>query len=387
MDALVEKEGTRIRRTLGKVRRLAERTLRINRLFVYLVIVPTALAALYFGLLASDVYLSESQFVVRSVQRQSLSGLGSLLQGTGLTQASDDVYSVENYLLSRDALRALEQRYQLKRVYGATGFDLVAHFNPFGFDDSFENLYKYYQRFIVEADLDSTSSIMTLTVRAFSAQQAHALNENLLSLSEDFVNRLNERARRDLVRFATADVDNAEHQERTAVAALSKYRNQQSLYDPDKQSELQLQQVGALQAELVATRKQVADLQSVARDNPQIPVLQNRMRVLQSQIATEMSKVAGSASSFSSKSPDYQAITLDRDFAAQYLQVALDSLEQARENAMSQQLYIERIAEPNKPDIAIEPRRMRDILATLLLSLILFGVTSLLVTAVKEHKS
>src|SRR5690348_14982355 len=267
-----------------RLRRLTRRVMRLNRLFVCLVVVPTALAILYFGLVARDVYVSESQFVVRTVQRQALSGLGSLLQGTSLGQGSEDVYSVENYLLSRDALQSLEQRYQLKRSYSATGLDLVARFNPFGFDDSFESLYKYYQRFVVEADLDSTSSILTLTVRAFSAQQAHAHNENLLSLSEDFVNRLNERARKDLVRFASADVDNAERQERTAVTALSRYRNQQSLYDPDKQSDMQLQQVGTLQTELMATRNQVADLQSMARNNPQIPVLQNRIRVLQSQI-------------------------------------------------------------------------------------------------------
>ena len=83
--------------------------------------------------------------------------------------------------------------------------------------------------------------------------------------------------------------------------------------------------------------------------------------------------------------PQYEAITLDRDFAAKYLAVALDSLERARENAMSQQLYVERIEEPNKPDVPIEPRTLRDIAATLLVSLILWAVTSLMVTAVKEH--
>jgi len=224
-----------------------------------------------------------------------------------------------------------------------------------------------------------------VTVRAFSAQEAHALNEDLLAMSEDFVNRLNERARRDLVRFATADVDTAEQQERAAVLALSKYRNNQSLYDPTKQSDLQLQEVGALQAELVATRKQLADVRAMARDNPQIPVLENRVRVLLDAIGSEMAKVAGDRSSLSSKVPQYEGITLDRDFAAKYLEVALDSLQQARANAMSQQLYIERIAQPNQPDVAIEPKALRNVAATLLLSLIVWALTSLLVTAVREH--
>jgi capsular polysaccharide transport system permease protein len=386
LDAFVESNArNRARRLAARTRRLAARAMRFNRLFVCLVVVPTALAVLYFGLLAHDVYVSESQFVVRTVQRSMPTGIGSLLQSTGLTQGSDDVYSVENFLISRDALQSLEARHHIKRSFGSRKIDLPARFDPLGWDDSFEALLRYYQRFVAKTDLDSTSSILTLTVRAFSAAEAYTINEDLLRMSEDFVNRLNERARRDLVRFATADVDSAEQQERAAVLALSKYRNVQSLYDPGKQSDLQLQEVGALQAELVTTRRQVADVRAMAKDNPQIPVLENRARVLSGAIESEMAKVSGNRSSLSSKTPQYEGITLDRDFAAKYLQVALNSLEQARANAMSQQLYIERIAQPNQPDIAIEPKALRDVAATLLLSLIVWALTSLLVTAVKEH--
>jgi capsular polysaccharide transport system permease protein len=98
-----------------------------------------------------------------------------------------------------------------------------------------------------------------------------------------------------------------------------------------------------------------------------------------------MAKVAGDQHSLSSKSAEYEGVVLERDFAAKRLEIALGSLEQARENAMKQQLYLERIAQPNKPDIAIEPRRFRSVVATLLLSLIAWGILSLLVTAMKEH--
>ena len=386
MDALVETDARdRVGRFAARLRRLAARAVRLNRLFLLLVVAPTALAVLYFGFLAHDVYVSESQFVVRTVQRQMPSGLGSLLQGSGLTQGSSDVYSVQSYLTSRDALQTLEQRYHLKRSFGSRAVDAFARFDPLGWDDSFESLLRYYQKFVVNTDLDSTSSIVTLTVRAFSAEESQAINEGLLKMSEDFVNRLNDRARNDLVRFATADVESAEKQQRAAVLTLSQYRNKQALYDPGMQSDLQLRAVGALREELITTRKQLADVRTMASDNPQIPVLQSRIRVLRGEIESEMAKVAGDRSSLSSKVPQYEAITLDRDFAAKYLAVALDSLERARENAMSQQLYIERIEEPNKPDVPIEPRTLRDIAATLLVGLILWAVTSLMVTAVKEH--
>src|SRR5262249_54424058 len=117
----------------------------------------------------------------------------------------------------------------------------------------------------------------------------------------------------------------------------------------------------------------------------QIPVLENRTKVLQADIDAEMAKVAGGQYSLSSKSAGYEGLVLERDFMAKRLEIALASLEQARENAMKQQLYLARIAEPNRPDIAIEPRRLRDVIAAFLLSLVVWGILSLLVTAVKEH--
>ena len=52
------------------------------------VIVPTCIAILYYGFFASDVYISESRFLVRSPQHQTQGGLfGELLQGSGLTHS------------------------------------------------------------------------------------------------------------------------------------------------------------------------------------------------------------------------------------------------------------------------------------------------------------
>ena len=222
-------------------------------------------------------------------------------------------------------------------------------------------------------------------MRAFDATEAHRINEALLEMSEDFVNRLNERARADLMSFSAADVGDAEREAKAAVLAVSGYRNDKAVFDPEKQSQLQLAQIGKLQEELVATRNHVADIRSVAAENPQLPPLQNRIRVLQLAIDAETGKVAGDRQSLSSKSAEYAGVALTQEFAAKRLELALASLQQARQNAMNQQLYLERIAQPNSPDEAVEPRRLRSILATFLLGLVLWGIASLISTAVKEH--
>jgi capsular polysaccharide transport system permease protein len=358
---------------------------RLNKLFTALVVVPTLAATLYYGFFAHDVFLSESHFVVRNQQHQSVGGIGTLLQGAGLSQGHDEAYSVQDFLSSRDALEVLQSKFQLKDSFGRHGIDRISRFAGLSGDDSFEALLRYYRKHVVETDFDSVSSIMTLTVRAFDPGEAHQINEALLEMSEDFVNRLNERARADLMKFSAVDVGDAEQEAKKAVLAVSSYRNDRAVFDPEKQSQLQLAQVAKLQEELIAIRNHAADVRAVAPENPQLPVLQNSMRVLQLAIDAETGKVAGDRQSLSSKSAEYEGIALAQEFAAKRLELALASLQLAREDALKQQLYLERIAQPNNPDEAVEPKRMRNILATFMLGLVLWGIASLIRTAVKEH--
>ena len=91
------------------------RRIRANLILWCTVIIPTALALIYYGLIASDVYISESRFVVRSPQRQVQTGLSSLLQGTGFSRSQDDTYSVHDFVLSRDALKELDDQLAVRK--------------------------------------------------------------------------------------------------------------------------------------------------------------------------------------------------------------------------------------------------------------------------------
>ena len=62
----------------------------------------------------------------------------------------------------------------------------------------------------MDIQLDAQSSITTLTVRSFTAEDSFRINQQLLAMSEALVNQLNELGRQDMIRFATGEVRNAE---------------------------------------------------------------------------------------------------------------------------------------------------------------------------------
>ncbi|MGF6853567.1 hypothetical protein [Paraburkholderia sp. CI3] len=363
---------------------LVERIKGVNRLFALTVVVPTTIAVLYFGLIASDVYVSESRFVVRSPQRQSqTSVVGALLQGTGFSRAQDDTYSVIDYVQSRDALEELNRGNYIVDAYGNHG-DFISHFWR-GFDDSFEALWKYYDKHIVSVDFDSTSAITTLQVRAYTAKDAEKINATLLSMSERLINRMNVRGALDTVELTQRQVDAAATKAKDAAAALATYRNSYTVFDPDKQSALQLQQVTSLQAQMFSAQTQLIQLQSIAPQNPQIPTLKTNIDTLERQIREATGGVTGGEGSLSGKAAAYARLQLDAQFADKQLASAMTALENAQAEAQRKQLYLERLVQPNTPDVAIEPKRLKSIFEVFALGMIVWGVLSLLVAGMREH--
>ena len=163
-------------------------------LVIITVIIPTLLSVVYFGFIASKIYISQSSFVVRSPQQQTASGLGSFLQSTGLSgfsQAQDDVYTVKDFMLSRSALSDLDSQLHLSDSWSSEKVDFVHRFGFLGYWKDFEYLYVYYHSRVV-LDLDSHSNITTVSVNVFSPDQAVQINQALLQGAERLVNKLNE---------------------------------------------------------------------------------------------------------------------------------------------------------------------------------------------------
>mgnify|MGYP000941383900 FL=1 len=362
-----------------------QRLLGFNRLFLLTVFLPTLFSIIYFGFIASDVYISESRFVIRSPQKQQITGIGAFLQGAGFSKSQDDTYTVHDFINSRDALQQLNVRFAVETLYKAPQIDRLSRFGGIDPDNSFEALHRYYQKHIVEASNDSASSITTLRVKAFKAADARNINASLLEMSEKLVNQLNERGRQDMIRFAQSEVAAAESKVKAAALALSNYRNKKGVFDPEKQSALQLQQISKLQEELIATKTQLAQVRSVTKNNPQIAVLQKRADVLQAEISAETSKVVGGDRSLSGHAAEYERLAIERGFADKQLTAALASLEQARNEAQRKQLYLERIVQPSLPDYPVEPKRFQAILATFAVGMICWGILTMLIAGVREH--
>lgn len=358
---------------------------KVNALFIVAVIIPVIGSFFYFGLLASDVYISESRFVVRSPDKPSTTGIGILLKSVGFSNAGDEVFAAQDYMRSRDALTNLNKNNFVVKIFSRPSISIFDRYNPLGLQGGFEDLYNYY-RHQVSLEHDSATSITTLKVRAFTAEDAHDINLQLLKHAESMVNELNRRGRADLIQYAETEVTEAKRQAEQAALALAAFRNREGVVDPERQATAQLQMVSKLQDEVIITKTQLLQLQTYTPRNPEIPVLQTRLKGLLREIEEQLGRAAGNRKSLAGTAVEYQRLLLESTFRDRQLAAAMASLQEARNEARRKQAYIERIVQPNTPDSAAEPRRIKGIFATLVLGLVAWGISSMLWAGVREHR-
>lgn len=357
-----------------------------RRWFLLFVALPTLIAALYYGLIASDVYVSQSRFVIKAPGQKSMptATLANLIQTSGLTGGEQETKEVMDYIRSRDALSDLQRQMNVKARFEDAGADFFSRFpRPFH-EASFENLFKYYQN-MVQVGPDSESGVAVLEVHAFRPQDARDINARLLSLSEALVNRLNQRAEHRAVTEAEQRVAQAETRVRRARVALAGFRNSEDVIDPAKQATGVLDISNKLITEHAAMQAQLKLMMRVAPRNPAIPALRGRIAALGAEIAAQNARVVGTPTGIASKVAGYENLLAEQEFAQATLTAASTSLEQARDEAQKQQFYLERVVDPNLPDSSELPSRLRDILIVFGTSLCLYFIAWMLVVGILEH--
>ena len=353
-------------------------------LFLVSVVLPTLTATIYYTLFATDIYFSESKFVVRSPDRPAATGLGLILRSAGFSNSGDELYAAETIASSRDALRMLNKDGAFEKAYTRPEISIFDRYAPFGNARSFENLYHYFQK-KVGLDTDNTTSITTLTVSAYTPQDAYRFNQQLLELSETMVNHLNERGRQDLLDSAQREVDAAKAKSQGAAMALARFRERSGVVDPEKQATAQMDMISKLQDNLIAANTELAQLRRYTPENPRIPVVVTQIGTIQREINREIGQVTGDRKSLATNAVEYQRLTLENDFAGKQLAAALGALEDARSETLRKQAYIERIVQPSMPDSPGEPRRLRGIIATFIIGMVAYGILRMLLAGVKEH--
>lgn len=355
-------------------------------LFFAIVVIPTVLALIYYGLWASDRYVSQSLMTVRSAEAQIASAFGGLLGSLGANPGAIDGYVVQEYVQSRELVTKLQDQLDLRSLYGVPEADAVSRLPE---DASMDDLYDYYLDRI-EVYFDSTANVVHLEVQAYRPEDAKKIAAAIVRLSDDMVNRISQESRQDAVKFARDEVSLAEDRLRENRLVLYRFREEHGELDPVSAAASIGGIVAGLEAELSRYKTELASLRSYMReDAPQIAGVKARIAAIEQQMRSERGRLTSTddnpALTYSDLLAEYERLLIEEEFAKSAYTSAISALEIARADANRKQAYLVAFVEPSLPADPSKPERLLIIVSFLLGGLLAYGLLMLIGAAIREH--
>lgn len=357
--------------------------LSLGKSFWLLVMAPVVASTFYFGVAASDIFLSESRFVVRSSEQPTGPSLGGLLKGIAPSAGSENAMVVRDYLLARESISELDRLLALRMHYRQG--DALQSFPAWFEDATLEQFYEYLPK-MASFNVDPQSGVASLRVKAFSPELALKVNETMLVMARERIKTLNEQIRKDTLGIASAELAQARHRQIKAEEAIYKFRRSEGVIDPERQAALELQAEQEMRGKVALAEARLKQALSVAPLSPMVKALQAEIASLQATVASSSSQVVGAKTSRASGAERYTALAMEREVASRAVAAAEEALIRARIENERRHLYLEEISSPMQPDGPYEPRRVRGILAVALIAVLLWGVVLLLGLGSREHR-
>jgi capsular polysaccharide transport system permease protein len=359
-------------------------------LFVLMVGVPNLIALTYFGLLASDQYVSEARFTVSTAALPKMDGVGSVT-GVPPILIIQDTQIVTNYIHSRAMVDELEKTVALRDVYGSDTIDWWARFRK---SKPIEKFVKYWEH-MSDVSIGMPSGIVVLNVRAFSPEDAKRVADAVVRLSEKLINDINERMRHDTVAASEGDLRRASDALGRARLKMEAARNEEGLLDVGQTNLAMSGLISGLEGDLLRAQQEYQTQSRYVDDTaPQMRVLKSRIASMSTQLddmkgqVTAPSKNGISAiadKTLSGKMTKFAELDLEQRISEKRFAQAIAAVEAARILNERKMLYLHQVVAPAVPEDAKYPKRWLSIGMTFLASLIAWGMTFGMIVFVRNH--
>ena len=167
--------------------------------FLLFVVLPSLIISYYFAFVASNQYISEVRFVVRTIGISAEIGGDEDVQPSLISQSlSQDGHIAANFVESIELVERLQNKLDLRKLFADPQLD---YFSRLEKDATLEELFQYWKK-QVSTYVDGPSGIIVFSIRAFDPNDAKLIADAVLTETSQLVDQISERAKQDLVERA-----------------------------------------------------------------------------------------------------------------------------------------------------------------------------------------
>lgn len=347
------------------------------------VIACLAIAIIYFGLIASDRYVSRAELVIK--QADQIKMLPDALSMLGIGGSNhEDVLLTQDYLQSPDLLTTLDKTLGLKAHYQSNKID---YFSRLSDNVSQEDFLKYYRNHLI-LHLDELSGVLTIELQAFDPGYGQRVVELMLQESERFINKLGHQVALEQLSFVEKEVNRAYQRVQTEKAKVLDFQNSHHLISPESTSSSRLEVVSQIEGDLVRQQAELKRLQIYMKETaPAVISVQNKVDALSRQLEQEKAKLTGvDKEAMNEITARYMDLQTQATLAADLYKTGLISLEQARVEAYRKLKHLLVISQPSLAEDAEYPRRLYNLTTIGVLLCLFYGLLVMGLATLREHQ-
>ncbi len=356
----------------------------IRRSWFWFVLLPFLLSSIYFGFIASDRYVGEAKVIVKQADSNNNSEFGIALLGVGMSSGKQDAQLVRQFVLSLDMLHQLDKSLSLREHYQSNDIDILSRLWQW---ESQEDFLEYYRKH-VSVNYDELSGTLAIRAQAFTPEFAQQIVKALLAQSELYINQIGHQLATEQVNFVKNELDRATEHLRKSKQQILEFQEKYQLFSPEQESGAKLTMVNELEAQLTRNKTELNNLRSYMNEtSADIVALNAKIDALETQLLIERSKLVGDKSNnFSDVNAKHADLLLDLGFATDLYKGSLLSLEQARIEAYRKLKYLVVVDSPNLAEEAEFPKRLYNIMSTLVILSLLYGAMKIIWATIREHR-
>lgn len=346
--------------------------------------IASVLAIVYWGVIASDRYVSEAHVVIQSTDLSSSQtpNIGSLL---GISSDSQpEQLLLRDYLLSIDMLNKLDAKLNLRAHYSDWYKDPLSRMWIEG--RSQELFYRYFLS-RVNVDFDEHAGILVIKAQGFDPETAHAITSMLVAEGERHMNQMMHQLAQEQVDFLEKQVEQMGTRLMQANQALLSFQNQKGMISPQATVESLSVVINGLEAKRTELQvKRNSLLGQYSNTAPNVRDLDWQIETIDKQLETERARLASpDGKPLNRTAEEFQRLQMAASFAQDIYKSALVALEQGRIETARTLKKVSVLQSPTLPQYPVEPARLYNMLVFVLVAMMLAGIISLLAAIIKDH--
>ncbi|WP_447577891.1 ABC transporter permease [Achromobacter kerstersii] len=356
-------------------------------LFVYLVIIPLSLVAIYYLFFSVDRYVSVAKMVVRQQHDAAGAAIPSLalLTGGSNPTSREETLFVQDFISSMDMMSHLQDKLDWVASYAKSGYDPIFLLRK---DEPAEDILKFYRR-IVRTHYDEFTGLLEVEIQTPDPALSKAMLNEILIESERFVNEISHKIARDHLIFAESELGTARRNYVQKRDVLIAFQSTNNMLDAKSSAQSRATTISALEEQLTREHANLKVLRSTLDPtSPQVRQVASRIRAIELQLAEEKKELisAVGGEQLNVMAAQYQNLTVDAGIAEESYKLAVAALENARIEASKKIRSLVTVARPYLAERAAYPERLYNLATLFVLLILLYGVARFVIATIEDHR-